>query len=191
MSEWRRVKWSEARQVLEILDLAKDTPADQGAMAPVRYFAFLRENDRLTEAVKFLGQALPRLEAVAWAARTVRDLTPPNADRDRPEARALRAALLWVSDPTEARRRAALDAAETCSATTPEFLAAMATFFSGGSIAPANCPQLPAARDAAGRFAAVAVISAAARTQRMQEALNAALDAGALIASQGLEAAAA
>lgn len=189
MAGWSRVKWSEARQVLDILRAKEAAASPEAAMAPAVYFEHLRTGERENEAVKFLGQALPRLEAVAWAARTVRDLASPKADRHAPEARALRAALLWVGDPTEARRRAAYEAAEEADPASPESLAAMAAFFSGGSIAPADCPVVPAPRDAAGLFASGAVLAAAAAQPDMKAALKTALDAGVAIASQGLESA--
>lgn len=189
MADWARVKWSEARQVLNIL--GKIDPADEAAASgpPSAYFDYLRKNGRLFDAAKFLGQALPRLEAVAWAARSVRDLTPADADRDRPEARALRAALLWVGDPTESRRRAAYEAAEACESGDPEALAALAAFFSGGSIAPPDLQVLPAPRDAAGRFAAGAVMTIAVRQKDIDKTLSDLLDAGALIAAKGVDAA--
>jgi hypothetical protein len=187
MSDWSRVKWSEARQVLEILRQGKAAALDDATLPPDVYFAKLRESGRLEDAVKFMSQCLPRLESVAWAARVVRDLTPPDADRSSPEARALRAALLWISDPTEPRRRAAHDAGDAAEGGSPEHLAAMATFFSGGSIAPETSGSVPSPRDAAGRFAAAAVILAASRTPDRTKALDMALDAGVQIARHGLE----
>lgn len=190
MGDWARVKWSEARQVLEILG-AEPAAGVDAAAAPAAYFASLVDSGRQIDAVKFLSQALPRLEAVAWAARTVRDLAPANGKRPQPEERALRAALLWVADPSEARRRSAAEAAEGCDPASAERMAAMAAFYSGGSIAPAHCPPVLAPRHAAGMFAAGAVMMAAAVQPDMKGALAAALDAGSAIARQGLEPAAA
>jgi hypothetical protein len=187
MAGWTRVKWSEARQVIENLGPRWTRGEAEGAQAPQVYFEALREAGRRADAARFLSQALPRLEAVAWAARTVRDLTPQDADRSSPEARALRAALLWVSDPTEPRRRAAYEAARQAKTTTPEYLCALAVFFSGGSIAPETSAPVAAHREAAGRFAAVAVISAATRSPDSKAAFDRALDAGAVIAREGLE----
>jgi hypothetical protein len=188
MANWTRVKWSEALQVLEVLGPAREPAEAADALPPQAYFEHLRHTGRRPAAARFLGQALPRLEAVAWAARAVRDLSPQTADRGSPEARALRAALLWVSDPTETRRRAAFEVANQARSGSPEHLAAMAVFFSGGSIAPENVHALMPSRDAAGRFAAVAVITAAARTGAPNAAMDHALDLGVGIASQGLEA---
>lgn len=183
MTDWARVRWSEARQVLALLDRpATDDPDPQ--LRPAAYFERLVQDGKLQDAAAFLGQALPRLEAVAWAARSVNEL--PNEKRPPQESAALKAALLWVQDPTEARRRTAYDAAEACDPASPERLAGLAAFFSGGSITPADCPPLPAPKDAAGRFAAGAVLSAAARQSDHHGALRRCLERGAALARSGL-----
>lgn len=190
MADWNRVKWSEASQVLEMLGDAASEMPEAGAETPAAYFDRLRAEGLLMDAARFLGQALPRLETVGWAARSVRDLRPAGAGK-RTDELALRAALLWVGDPTESRRHAAYAAATACDVGSPERLAALAAFFSGGSIAPPDYAPVPAPREAAGRFAAGAVLTAAVRSDDIQGALARALDAGADIACRGLESAAA
>ncbi len=177
---WTRVKWTEAGQITAILGW-KAAPEDPPAANPPRaYFDALRASGRDADAVEFLSQALPRWEAVAWAARMVRDLGAP---ADEADARALKAALLWVQDPTEDRRRAAQTAAEDAEPDSPARLAALAAFYSGGSMSPPEAEILPAPRDAAGRFAAGAILTAAARTADMDAALAASLGAGSAIAA--------
>lgn len=187
MSTWTRVKWSEAGQILDLLKTPAAARGRDTAGVPEVYFEALRTDGRQDEAVDFLGQALPRLEVVAWAARTVRD-SHPQAPSSQPEARALRAALLFVQDPSEARRRAAYDAAQACDPAGPEALAALAAFFSGGSITPPECPPVPAPRLAAGRFAAAAVKTAVFGGENVREALDRSLDLGAELAREGLKA---
>ncbi|HYD44696.1 MAG TPA: hypothetical protein VEA79_05465 [Phenylobacterium sp.] len=179
MARWQRVKWTEAGQVI---DLPEADP--QAREAPEAYFERLRQAGRLTDAAFFLGRALPRHETVAWAARTVRDLPDPEAKRQ--DADALKAALLWVQDPSEPRRRAAYDAANAATNHSAEQMAALAAFFSGGSMAPEGCDPVQAPMDAAGTFAAGAVVIAAARTGDINAALAKGLDAGARIAEKGL-----
>lgn len=186
MADWDRVKWSEAGQILDILGTAPDARVAPDASTPSAYFQVLRTAEKRVEAVQFLGQALPRLESVAWAARAVRDLRGED-QAPAAEAKALRAVLLWVQDTTETRRRATFDAAEACDPVSAERLAALAAFFSGGSIAPPDCPPLPAPRDAAGKFASGAVLVATAGARDMTAALDACLDAGEALAHQGLE----
>ena len=99
-AEWTRVKWSQARQVTELLEWTdEDVRGD-----PATFYAGLRQADRLMEAVEFMAQALPRWEAVAWAVNGVQGLAPQSGPT---QAAALQAAARWVSDPTEETRRRA------------------------------------------------------------------------------------
>ncbi len=182
---WTRVKWSEASQVLGQMQMTERRRNPDEGLAPKAYFERLRSEGRRQEAADFLALALPRLEAVAWAARTVRDARPQGAASPA-ETRALRAALLFVQDPTDTRRRAALEAAQACTDAGAEALAAYAAFFSGGSLTPPEQTAVLPPKHAAGRFAAGAVKSATVPTGRSWAALDAALDAGAALARQGL-----
>ena len=188
--QWRRVKWSEARQVSAILGWPEDDPPAALTSPPRDYFVALRGAGRDADAAAFLGQALPRLEAVAWGARSVRDIRD-GVRKGSAEAAALKAALLWVQDPSESRRRACFDAAMAADGASAEALAAMAAFYSGGSVAPPDNPPVPAPKDAAGRFASGAVLVAAAGAPDMAAALARCLDAGDTMASAGLTAGAA
>lgn len=178
MGSWTRVKWTEAGQVTAQLDWRER--ADDPATPPQAFFEGLRAAGRLEDAAMFLALALPRYEAVMWAARMVRDAAPQPASRD--EADALKAALLWVQDPTESRRRAAEVAAGRLSASSPQQFCALAAFYSGGSMAPENCAPVPPPKHVCGRFAAGAVLSAAAASADRKAAIRQALDAGEAIA---------
>jgi hypothetical protein len=184
MSEWTRVKWSEAGQVIDLLDWAAPTP-EAGRTPPQAYFDSLRKASRLEDAVFFLGMALPRHETVAWAARSVRDISE-GRERPREDADALKAALFWVQDPSEPRRRAAFDAAQLANHACAERMAAMAVFLSGGSLAPDNVQPVPAPTDIAGRIGAGAILIAAAKGPDRVGAINRALDEGDAIARWGL-----
>lgn len=184
MTDWTRVKWSEAGQVIELLDWAAPTEA-VARTPPQQYFQELRRARRLEDATFFLGMALPRQETVAWAARSVRDIDE-GFERPRADVDALRAALLWVQDPSEPRRRAAFEAANLAAIASAERLAAMAVFLSGGSLAPDNVQPVPAPNDVAGRIAAGAILVAAAKRSDRAEAINRALDEGDAIARRGL-----
>lgn len=183
MGDWKRVKWTEAGQITRLLGWREEPGLER---PPAEYFAELRAKGQLREASMFLAQALPRLESVAWAARSVRDLTN-GAARPPAEQAALKAALLWVQDPVDARRRAAREAADAADAASAERYAAMAAFFSGGSITPENCQPVPAAKEVAGRLASGAVLLAAAASRDMKAALAKCLDAGEAIAREGLK----
>jgi hypothetical protein len=185
LTSWGRVRWTEAGQILALMDWTP-APGERPQAEPGAFFAELRAAGRRSEAVKFLGHALPRLEVVAWSARAVRDLGEGREIKDA-DARALRSALLWIQDPSEGRRRAAYDAAKAADRSGPERLAAMAAFFSGGSVAPDTVAPILPGRTVSGRFAAGAVLIAAGRTPDRKAALDRALDLGDGLATAGLK----
>lgn len=173
MKRWKQVRWTEAGQITAILGWPA---SEHDAAPPEALFDRLRQDGRDDDAAMFLGQALPRYEVVAWAAQAVRDLAPPDlAPRD---AEAMNATLRWLRDPSDNRRRAAFDAAAEASDTSPQRMCALAVFFSGGSLAPADLDPLLAPKDSVGKFAAGAVLTAATRSGRRQEGLRAALALG-------------
>lgn len=181
---WAKVKWTEAGQVAQMVDDEADLGED-ARLVPSEYFAKLRAEERLNDAIFFLAQALPRFETVVWAARAVRDLAdaPPRPGGD---ADALRATLLWVQDPSDARRRAAFEASNRARSTSAERLVAVAAFFSGGSVTSPEAPAVQPPREAAGRLAAGAVLIAANAAKDRAAALNQALDAGVALAEGGV-----
>jgi hypothetical protein len=181
MTRWTNVRWSEAAQVAQALGWPT-LPDSDARMAPEIYAERLRRDGRLVEAVQFMGQALPRFEGVAWAVRLVRDLPRTTSAGDAARS-ALRSALLWLQDPSEHRRRQARSAAEAVQDGGPERLAAMAVFYSGGSLSPGDGQPVPAPKTVSGRLAAGAVLVAAAQCASMPEALQIALDEGDRVAA--------
>lgn len=115
------------------------------------------------DAVRLMAHALPKREALWWAARCARMAAgdpPPEA-----QAAALDAADDWLLDPTDARRRAAMPAAEAAGLGTPAGCTCAGIFFSGGSVAPAGLPEVPPADHATAQFVAAAVSLAAVRIE--------------------------
>ena len=110
-------------------------------LSPRRYVEIVAEKKLFRDAVAFLASALPKREAVWWAcccARVVAGAKPAET-----QARAVEAAEKWVVAPTDENRRAAMPAAEAAKVATPAGCAAVAAFFSGGSIAPADVNPVP------------------------------------------------
>ncbi len=116
----------------------------------------------LDEAVQFMAFALPKREAVWWAclcARSqVKDSTPASV------VAALGAAEGWVYRPTEENRRAAMDRAHAIPIDSPSAWAAIAAFWSGGSLGPPNQPAVPPAPHLSGVAVAGAVTLAAVQS---------------------------
>lgn len=186
MPGWSSVKFTEARQVAQLLRVREeDLPGAE--IAPAEHYASMRSSEQRADAVRFLALALPRYESVAWAAR----LVEAEAERRRLNARdrqALEFALRWVGDPNDARRRAAFEAAEAADERSPERLLALAVFFSGGSISMPELPPVLPPPDSCGSFTGAAVLAAAFRTDAADQVLDRALDMGEAVADKGLDA---
>ena len=189
MGDWNTVKWTEARQIAAAMGMDEPKRPAPG-VDPQSYFRTLRENGDLNAAVSYLGLALPRFEAVAWAAHTLQSRTKttklPPLDRQ-----ALDRALRWLEEPTDEFRRAAFDAAEKASSKSPENLLGLAVFVSGGSLAPPDLPAVNPPQEVCGRVAAAAILVAAHASDKPEVALTAALDTGERIAAEGIRALAA
>ena len=101
-----------------------------------------------------LAHALPKREAVWWACVVARTQV---LERTRPEiTAALEAAEAWVYTPDEQTRRAAMARAQATQFDHPGVWAAVAAFWSGGSMVAENLPAVPPAE----HLTAVAVTGA-------------------------------
>lgn len=125
-------------------------------MTPQGFLERLRDNELHEDALAFLAYALPKREAIWWGLECVRALTPAQAPA--PIAAALAAVQAWVDQPGEEQRRAAMPAAEAATFGTPAGCAALAVFFSGGSLAPPDCPKVPPDEKLTARTIAAAVV---------------------------------
>ena len=147
--------------------------------------------DRLTaggfliEATRLVAHALPKRESVWWACMCAIHTAPvdlPDADRKCREA-----AEDWVRQPAETSRRAAFDLAQASGFGTPEAWAAMAAFWSSGSMAPEGQPVVPPAPHLTGTAVAGSVALAAVRgdVARRNARLHQFLESGRNIAMGG------
>ncbi|SFS03816.1 DUF6931 family protein [Sphingomonas jatrophae] len=181
MSEWTKVRWTQARQVTQLMGVRdRDAPAE--GVAPRAHCTALATAGELSDAVTFVGHALPRYESVAWATSQVaaaRAHTPA----EPAEQAVFDLVAEWVKDPNDSLRRAAFDAARALDEAGPEQMLGFATYYSGGSIAPEGvAPVLP--KDGmCNRFASTAVVIAAGVAGERAAALQAALAAGEAVAS--------
>jgi hypothetical protein len=186
MNAWSRVKWTEAQQVVDLMDLGEPLALPAGA-DPRSGFEQLREAGDLTGAVSFLGHALPRLEAIAWAAHLLDDFARqdglPLLDRQT-----LDHVQRWLGDPSDDHRRSAHAASEAATADGAERLLGLAVFFSGGSMAPPELQPVLPLPELSGRMAANAIIVAAHRVESSDDRLLKALELGEVVADKGLEA---
>ena len=108
---------------------------------PREFLTILSKRNMFPEAVRFLAFSLPKRECVWWAwvcARKASGAEPPP-----PVKAALEATERWIVQPTDEHRRAAMDAAQAAEVGTPAGCAALAAFFTGGSLGPPNVPPVP------------------------------------------------
>jgi pSer/pThr/pTyr-binding forkhead associated (FHA) protein len=127
-----------------IADIAPLEPASKELlvedMPAARFVELLASREQYLDAVRVVAHALPKQLAVAWACRCVR--VAFGEDLSAAESAALAAAEAWLTDPSEERRRAAGLAADAAKQA-PAGWAAMAAFWSGGSMAPPQAPVVP------------------------------------------------
>ena len=135
---------------------------------PRQYLDVLLEKQYYVDAVRFLAHTLPKREAIWWACRCVRSVAGTSGSG--PQTAALQATERWVTDPSEANRREAQDAAEAAGMGTPAGCAAMAAFWSGGSMAPPNIPVVPPGETLTAHGVAGAILLAAVVTEPQKAA---------------------
>ena len=181
MSEWGLIQWSQASQITQTMGKGARPPAP--GTRPEQHYAALLEADQLTEAVQFLAHALPRYEAVQWAANAMGHLRPA-AERDLDEARAFDTAHQWLRDPDERLRRTAENLAEAMEDPVAEKLLLQAIFLSGGSIAPEDLPPVHPRPDTTAKLASTAILLAVFATTEPENALKQVLQDGEKLAAR-------
>jgi hypothetical protein len=137
-----KIKASRATEVCKNFELkAEAQPLLGDGLSPLEFVRVLVERKQCPAAVQFLAHALPAREAVWWGCLCVRHVSggelPPK------EADACKAAVEWVLEPTEDKRKAAQAPGEKAGIGTPAGGLAMATTWTGGSLAPPEAPVVP------------------------------------------------
>src|SRR5262249_30730222 len=150
-------KAAEVCQAFELGDEARALLQD--GMTVGAFLLVLRKAGQHVDAVRLLAHALPKKEAVRWAGGCARGAGWDDPAQGVAGGRA--AADKWLADPAEENRRAALPAAEAVGFGTPAGCAALAAFWSGGSLGPPNVPVIPPGEHLTAQGAANAVILAA------------------------------
>jgi len=163
VEQLKKITASSAQEICALAAAAGfDLTAPQGA-TPAQFLSELLAAKSLNQAVQFLAFALPAREAVWWACQCSRaELREPVP---QPLQDALAAAENWVRKPTEEHRRAAMSLAQATDLKSPAAWAAVAAFWSGGSLAPENSPEVPVAPHLLGSAVAGAVMLAAVKTE--------------------------
>jgi hypothetical protein len=127
------------------------------------FFDLLMEKQHHLDAIRFLAAALPKQEAVWWACLCARQAH--GASTPAKVMAAVQATEKWVREPNEENRRATFAAAEAAELKTPAGCAAMAAFWSGGSLGPPHTPVVPPGEQLTAHGVAGAVLMAAVLTE--------------------------
>lgn len=150
--------------------VCQDIELDQQALAclesdpePGIFLQALLSKQLYPDAVRFLARALPKREAVWWSCLSARSVLSDSAEKKL--LNAIEAAEAWVYKPTESNRRLTIVAAENAALDNPAAWAAMAAFWSDGSIAPETAPVVPPAESLTAKAVAGAVMLAAVQIQ--------------------------
>jgi hypothetical protein len=175
MLTWSRVSWTQAEQVLDLLDTSH-LGRRIVDLSPKDYFDALVAAGALDGAVLFLGMALPAVQSVRWACHILGETRAPGRHPFRDQLFA--AAEDWLARPDDVTRRALWTAATQTPQPCPERLLAGAIFFSGGSIAPPDQASLAPPREVSGKLAGNAVLAAALETDHPNRILRRALAFG-------------
>ncbi len=186
MSTLNKVKAKSAGEICARYEPAAEVQAVLGDdTTPAELLDRLIADDELHEATRFLAHALPKREAVWWACLCARSVLPADA---KPEVEdILKIAETWVYKPTEENRRAAMASAEAVGFDAPASWAAVAAFWSGGSMAPPEAPPVAPGDELTGTAVSAAVMIAALQTEpeRAQEKYRQFLDQGIDVANGG------
>jgi hypothetical protein len=132
-------------------------------MKPGQYLARLVERRLYADAVRYMAFALLNREAVWWTCLCARSETDNLQAIPLGEQHALGAAVRWVLEPSEARRKQAQQSALAVSATTPAGAAARAASFALGQTDAPRAGDPPPDRVQAARLAASSVLLGAGR----------------------------
>lgn len=108
-------------------------------LTPQGFLASLTQGGLPADAVRFLAFALPVREGVWWACMAAQALAGPEVLPAH--ALSLEKAAAWVHEPNEETRRACFTAAEAAGLKGAAAFAALAAFWSGGSMAPPEMPE--------------------------------------------------
>ncbi len=107
---------------------------------PSEFVDVLIADEQFADAVRVLAIWLSKRKAVWWAYLCVRNVLGEGLSPT--DAAVLEAAHVWVTTPDEEHRRAAMSAAEACQFEGAASWVALAAFWSGGSLAPPDSPEV-------------------------------------------------
>jgi len=181
MSQFKKVTAKKAADIIVHYEMDEEAAAYlEEDMSPFNFVKSLIGAELYSEAVKFLAHALPKRESVWWACQSAKTDHSSKANTD-----ALTAAETWVMTPNEEHRKSCMENAEKDKLTSPASWAALAAFWSSGSIADDSVAQIPPPPFQYAQAVSGAVNLAAATKESVDDAFKILIKLGIDIANGG------
>jgi hypothetical protein len=109
-------------------------------LLPDAYIEALIDDGQFADAIRVLAVYLPKPVAIRWALDCL--IAAGQGTLSPQQHACVDAVAAWLDDPGESQRRAAMQAAEASEYSGPASWIALAVFWSGGSIAPPELPEV-------------------------------------------------
>lgn len=119
----------------EAIDLAKTCPSAR------KFGDVLADEDKIKDAIRWYAHTMPKPKAVLWAIRCTEELM--KSEPNTVQINAYESAKAWANDPTEDNRNASLQLAKQSEYEGLGGVLAAAAGWSGGTLGPANLPDIP------------------------------------------------
>lgn len=147
-------------------------------MSAASFAEALTQSKQFADALRVVAFTLPKPRAVVWGSQMIRSI--PEAQWRPVDEAAIKAAEEWAHEPSESLRRAAQSAADGTKMQTAAGWLAMAAFWSGGSLAPADLPPVPPGESLTCQAitGALLLVAAVAPVSKMSSRFEAFLRAG-------------
>lgn len=151
-------------EIIEELDLPKESLKEMKKYdTDISLINFFIQSEMFEQAIKYIALGLPLKEAIWWAYICAQDAEEKKSHLNTQSA--LRTVNQWIRTPSEELRQSNKNFAETLQQYTPTSWAAMAIFWSGGSIAPVGRPPIEPLPFMAGHAVSNAITLAASEAE--------------------------
>ena len=158
--ELKKVRAKKASQIATDIELSEEAAKILSSeSSPAEFLQSLLSAQLPQDAIRFLARGLPHREATWWACLSARQSVTDATTTA--ELQTLEFAETWVFEPTDENRYAANAAADSLSNDSPIYWSALASFWSGGSLAPPDVPAVEPAANICSMAVAGAVTLAA------------------------------
>ncbi|WP_319312582.1 DUF6931 family protein [Shinella sp.] len=139
---FRKVTAQTAQEICSRAELSAEAlPFLVPGLSPQAFLSLLVEAENIGDAIRFLAFALPIREAIWWCHVVAKTSIPAPTEL---ELLCLERTAAWVYEPDDSRRRSCMECAESAKFTGAAAYAALAVFWSGGSLAPEGMPDADA-----------------------------------------------